>query len=184
MPEIKCERDKYLWIYGEDSMSWYGKRNHGSDARQLILDMKPDSILDVGCGRGQFVEWAKSKGIKSVGMDFASGYGIQADLLDMPFSDESFEMITAFDILEHLLPEDLEQGLSEMFRVARKWWVLSIGYGSRGIETPYGFMKLHLISTKDRNWWIPRLFKYAKIKKKGITKGKSKDPYIFCELNK
>ena len=182
MPEISCERDKYLWIYGKSGSRSYGKRNHGCGAYQLILDMKPQSLLDVGCGKGQFVEWAKTKDINATGLDFASGYGIQADLLDIPFPDNSFEMITAFDVLEHLLPETLEKGLSEMFRVAGKWWIISIGYGQSKIKTPDGKMELHPIDTKNKEWWIPRLSKYVVIDKKGSTK--KGNPYLICKLQK
>ena len=182
MPEISCERDKYLWIYGKNGSRSYGKRNHGQFAYSIVKEYAPKSLLDVGCGKGQFVEWAKNEGINAIGLDFASGYGIQADLLDMPFSDNSFDIVTAFDVLEHLLPETLEQGLSEMFRVARQWWVISIGYGQSKIKIPDGNMKLHPIATKDKNWWIPRLSKYAEIEKKGATREGS--PYLICKLQK
>lgn len=182
MPEIKCERDKYLWIYNGGARS-YGRRNHGSETYQLILDIKPKTLLDVGCGRGKFVEWANRNGIMAVGMDFASGYGLMADVLDMPFPDNSFDMITAFDVLEHLRPETLETGLGEMARVSKKWWVLSIGYGPSKIKTPDGPMQLHPIRTKQREWWTPILSKYGEITYRGLTRGK-RDPYIFCELNK
>lgn len=182
MPEVICERDKYIWIYSKNGSHSYGKRNHGFGAYQLILDMKPNSLLDIGCGKGNFVEWANENGINAVGLDFASGYGIQADLLNMPFSNNFFEMITAFDVIEHLLPEELEQGLSEMFRVAERWWVISIGYGPSKIKTPDGKMSLHPISTKDKNWWIPRLSKYAEIDKKGATR--RGNPYLVCKLKR
>lgn len=182
MPEIKCERDKYLWIYNGGSRS-YGKRNHGSETYQLILDIKPKTLLDVGCGKGIFVEWAKSQGIDATGMDFASGYGVKGDILDMPFDDNSFDMVTAFDALEHLRPETLETGLNEMARVSKKWWVLSIGYGPSKIKTPDGKMSLHPIATRRQEWWTPIFSKYGEITYRGLTRG-GRNPYIFCDLTR
>ena len=182
MLKISCERDKYLWIYNESGNRSYGKRNHGYFAYDIVEKLSPKSLLDVGCGKGLFVEWAKAKNINAVGLDFASDYDVQADILNMPFPDKSFEMITAFDVLEHLLPEDLGRGLSEMFRVAKFWWIISIGYGPSKIKTPDGYMQLHPISTRDKSWWIPRLSKYAIINKKGITR--QGNPYLVCKLRK
>ena len=182
MLKISCERDKYLWIYNESGNRSYGKRNHGYFAYDIVENLAPKSLLDIGCGKGLFVEWAKTKNINAVGLDFATDYDVQADILNMPFSDKSFEMITAFDVLEHLLPEDLEQGLDKMFRVAKQWWIISIGYGPSKIRTPEGFMQLHPISTRDKSWWIPILSRYATIEKKGITR--RGNPYLICNLKK
>jgi len=182
MPVINCERDKYLWIYNESGTRSYGKRNHGYFAYDIILEMKPNTLLDVGCGKGLLVEWAKSQGIEAEGIDFASDYGVNGDVLDMPFSDNSFEMVTAFDLLEHLKPEDLEKGLNEMARVASSSWVLSIGYGPSGIMTPDGKMMLHPIATRDKEWWTPILSRYGELSYKGSTR--RGNPYIVVELNK
>jgi len=181
MPVISCERDKYLWIYNESGNRSYGKRNHGVNAYSLILEMKPKTLLDVGCGHGLLVEWARKQGIEAVGLDFASGYGVVADILDMPLADKSFEMLTAFDVLEHLTPDTLTQALDEMKRVTQKWWLLSIGYGPSRIKTPEGMMPLHPIATRDREWWTPILSQYGKLSYWGKTF--QSFPYILCELN-
>jgi len=184
MPEINCERDKYLWIYSYPKTS-YGKTNHGRNAYPIIKRLAPATLLDVGCGKGQFVEWVNSQGIKAVGIDFASGYGIQADILDIPFGDNSFDIVTAFDVLEHLKPEDLEQGLFEMNRVARRFWLLSIGYGSSGKTMDDGtFLKLHPISTKNREWWTPHLEKYGELSYEGSVYRNPTARYIVCKLSK
>jgi len=182
MPQISCERDKYLWIYNESGSKSYGKTDHGYNAHQIVLDLEPGSLLDVGCGKGKFVEWAKGQGIRAVGLDFASGYGIDADILKMPLDDNSFDVVTAFDVLEHLRSEDLVDGLEEMYRVARRFWVLSIGYGPSRIKSPDGFIPLHPISTRDKSWWTPVLSDYGELRYEGQTrKGNS---YIICILKK
>ena len=182
MPVINCERDKYLWIYSESGSRSYGKRNHGCNAYQIILDLEPKTLLDVGCGKGILVEWAKSNGIEAEGLDFASGYGVQANLLDMPFDDNSFDIVTAFDVLEHLKPEDLKRGLNEISRVAAKWMLFSIGYGPSKIKTPDGKMLLHPIATKDKSWWTPILSQYGELSYVGQTR--KGNPYILCKVNK
>ena len=178
MPEISCERDKYLWIYGSGNRS-YGKRNHGFNAYDIILSMNPKTLLDVGCGKGLLVEWAKKQGVEAIGLDFASGYGVQADLLNMPFEDNAFDIVTAFDVLEHLRPEDLTKGLDEISRVARKWMLFSIGYGPSKIKTPDGCMSLHPISTRDKSWWTPILSDYGEISYRGKTR--RGNPYILIK---
>lgn len=182
LENIQTERDKYLWIYRESGSRSYGKRNHGGGAYNLILEMKPLTLLDVGCGKGLLVEWAKKQGIDAEGMDFASGYGVCGDILDMPFPDNSFEIVTAFDVLEHLRPEDLNRGLEEMSRVAIKKWIFSIGYGPSKVITPDGPMQLHPISTRDKNWWTPILSRYGELSYWGQTR--RGNPYIIVELAK
>ena len=184
MPEIKCERDKYLWMYSYPKGS-YGKTNHGRNAYLIVERLAPNSLLDVGCGKGGFVEWANRNGIMSVGMDFASGYGLTADILNIPFPDNSFDMVTAFDVLEHLRPEDLDRGLSEMNRVAKNTWLLSIGYGPSHKRMENGtVLKLHPISTRDHSWWTPYLEKYGDIRYEGSVYRKPTTPYIIVTLRK
>jgi len=182
MPKINCERDKYLWIYEQSKNKSYGKRNFGFGAYEIILNLQPQSLLDVGCGRGRLVEWAKTQGIDAVGLDFASGYGVCADLVDMPFDDNSFDVVTAFDVLEHLRHEDLELGLDEICRFAKSHLVLSIGYGPSKVMTPEGPLQLHPICTRDRQWWTPILARRGKVNYEGKTI--SADPYIIIELGK
>jgi 2-polyprenyl-3-methyl-5-hydroxy-6-metoxy-1,4-benzoquinol methylase len=74
-------------------------------------------ILDAGCGTGGNLTWLSRLG-QVVGIDFnevacslsaeKSGSVIRASLSDgIPFKDESFDLITLLDVLEHL-EKDLE----------------------------------------------------------------------------
>ncbi len=46
------------------------------------------------------------------------GYVSVASICDLPFDDDSFDLVCALDIIEHV--DDDQRGLSEMSRVARK----------------------------------------------------------------
>lgn len=73
---------------------------------------KTNRILDVGCGHGFFLEIAKKRGWKVYGSDFAEGCvkickdkGIDMHLGSMTadaFIPEMFDVITSFEVLEHI----------------------------------------------------------------------------------
>ena len=85
------------------------------------------SILDVGCGTGANVEMLSQYG-QAEGVDVSDdalefcrrkGLKVQKGLAEtLPYDDESFDLTTALDVVEHL--DDDVAGLKEMFRVTRK----------------------------------------------------------------
>ncbi|NEP09863.1 MAG: class I SAM-dependent methyltransferase [Symploca sp. SIO2C1] len=94
------------------------------------LEISQDAkILDVGTGTGTNLRLLQQLGFKRVtGLDFSEdaihfckqkGLGIvqQGNACAMPFADESFDIIFATDIIEHI-DEDL-QALSEIYRVLK-----------------------------------------------------------------
>ena len=84
-------------------------------------------ILDVGCGTGANLEMLSQFG-KAEGVDVSDdalefckrkGLTAQKGLAEkLPFRDESFDITTALDVVEHL--DDDVAGLKEMFRVTKK----------------------------------------------------------------
>ena len=84
-------------------------------------------ILDVGCGTGANLEMLSQFG-EAEGVDVSDdalefcrskGLNVQKGLAEtLPFDDESFDITTAFDVVEHL--DDDVAGLTEMFRVTKK----------------------------------------------------------------
>lgn len=172
MPPTWTEQEKYTWIHQHHPR--YGNRNHGQSAYPIVLDMGVKSLLDVGCGNGHFVEWAKTQGIRAVGVDIGSDYGTRADACNLPFPNLFFELITAFDLLEHLQEDDLDIALREFRRVSSRW-LFSIGYGRSRIRGPDTWLQLHPIAKKEE-WWIDKLSKYGQVSKIGEThtkKGRS-----------
>lgn len=95
-------------------------------AESLIPDGK---VLDVGCGTGRFLGALPSRYDKvgidvSVGMlDLAREKGLkveQASGADLPFDNDSFDLVATFAVLHHLIdPDVVRASLREMVRVAR-----------------------------------------------------------------
>jgi SAM-dependent methyltransferase len=85
------------------------------------------SILDVGCGTGANLEMLKQFG-EAEGVDVSDdalefcrlkGLKVHKGLAEsLPFADETFDLVTALDVVEHL--DDDIAGLKEMSRVLKK----------------------------------------------------------------
>ncbi|HUT35646.1 MAG TPA: class I SAM-dependent methyltransferase [Planctomycetota bacterium] len=68
-------------------------------------------ILDVGCSKGYFLEAARANGWEAVGVELnrravedarARGLDVRhGDLCDLALDEESFDVVTLFDVLEH-----------------------------------------------------------------------------------
>lgn len=97
----------------------------------LWKNFAPRTSLDVGCALGFLVEALRELGVEARGSDISADaislahptvrlHLSQGDLSQgLPFEDGSFELISAFEILEHLAPERVPEALAELARVCR-----------------------------------------------------------------
>lgn len=135
MPE-GAELDPY---YDEDYYGPEHRRLHGAGesliplfrrarAKRIKKLIPPGgSVLDVGCGRGIMLAVLQKEGFKCFGVErsensarsaIASGVQVFAgDLRDAPFDKESFDMITYWQVLEHL--ENPLQSLMRSFELLK-----------------------------------------------------------------
>jgi SAM-dependent methyltransferase len=131
---------------------FYGGRLSAAGERQLTLDLlnisPGESILDVGCGTGDFTRaFAKAAdGVFVVGLDASktmlsvaveNGGGenlayVRADGCDLPFGDDEFDAVTTVGCI-HLLTDPFKS-LREMVRVARPGARIVIGSTWRRAE--------------------------------------------------
>jgi SAM-dependent methyltransferase len=114
----------------EDSHWWFvGRRAILEEFLRLIIPnpkSQNSKILDVGCGTGANLEMLANFG-ESEGVDVSDdalefcklkGLKVHKGLAEkLPFADESFDVVTALDVVEHL--DDDIAGLREMNRVLK-----------------------------------------------------------------
>lgn len=116
----------------EDSHWWFvGRRAILESFLQDIVETIGNSqsaihILDVGCGTGANIEMlakfgeAEGVDVSDDALEFCKQKGLKAHkglAESLPFADESFDVVTALDVIEHL--DDDIAGLKEMRRVLK-----------------------------------------------------------------
>lgn len=99
---------------------WYRAR---SELLRTIVEPfigDPATVLDVGSADGPSVGWMRQRGHRvALDLDFEAltPGDVCASALDMPFGDQSFDLVAAFDVLEHCEPES--RAVEEIARVLR-----------------------------------------------------------------
>lgn len=98
---------------------------------------KTDVALDVGCGDGRLTAFLAENVKKVIGLDhqqfpvemaklILQQQGVQnaifevGDARKLRFTDGSFDVVTCFDVIEHLPREDAEKLVKELTRVLKK----------------------------------------------------------------
>jgi ubiquinone/menaquinone biosynthesis C-methylase UbiE len=112
-----------------------------------ILESMPEdakAILDVGIGGGYIYSRIKEDREKKIfgldiSMELVEELGDRrvcvANTRELPFNNESFDLILAADLIEHIDPEDFGKSISEIARITKKYILINSPYKDR-IEWP------------------------------------------------
>jgi len=122
--------------YTTDGYDDYLKRfiQEGQDcARRLIKVIEPDlgwCFLDVGCGMGGMVLAIRKLGFKAWGTE-VSPFCLQSspakkwirygNACSLPYSDNSFDVVTCVDVLCYLNRKEVMQAAKELTRIAKHY---------------------------------------------------------------
>jgi SAM-dependent methyltransferase len=95
------ELSKFLWYYEESKWEF-------DEAIKYILKLRPDSLLEIGCGKGVFLDKirhviknAEGLDINRDALEICKQKGLNVFYPPLP-SDKSYDMVVLFEVLEHL----------------------------------------------------------------------------------
>jgi len=102
---------------------------------QLRDGAKPLSILDVGGRTANLRAFLPADRVYLVDVDPSDEPGlVLGDGARLPYKDGAFDVVAAFDTLEHVPPQFRAAFLSECARVAKKWVVVAGPYQSPAVD--------------------------------------------------
>lgn len=117
--------DKNKNVVNHRSLSWGFKYFcYLLRTKELTETLKPDSVLDIGCGEGRFLGLLDQEIERKVGVDlserpilFAKAFHPEIEFHSKDAADlqEIFDVVTAIEVLEHIPDEQITQFLSTMY---------------------------------------------------------------------
>lgn len=93
-----------------------------------FVRLEPDSVLEIGIGSGFVSKYLKERDINITTLDFDLNLNPDrvGSVLDIPFEDNSFEVVGCYEVLEHLPFENFNKALAEIFRISKSCAILSL----------------------------------------------------------
>ncbi|WP_029918126.1 class I SAM-dependent methyltransferase [Pelobacter seleniigenes] len=93
-----------------------------------VISLKPNKVLEVGVGSGIFKSVISLFGIviETIDIDKDLNPDYIGSVISMPFNDDSYDIVCAFQVLEHLPYADAIRAFHEISRVSKRYIVLSI----------------------------------------------------------
>ena len=109
---LSLERHRQMWLYLQNETDFFTKN-------YKVLHIAPEQ---------EFLrKFKKMKNLDYTSADlFSPIVDVKADILNLPFEDESFDVIFCNHVLEHI--EDDRKAMSELYRVMKKggWGILQV----------------------------------------------------------
>lgn len=143
-------------------------------ALTIALTLRPRKVLDVGCARGHFVYFLRMLGVEAYGLEISEyarkqalpsvkQYIKQGDIRNIPFRKDEFDLVTAFNVLEHVYDEDIAKAVSECRRVSQKYVFFKMFTRENEWLHPYYGTDLSRVSILDQENWED-YFRKAKLR--------------------
>jgi SAM-dependent methyltransferase len=125
----------FVDLYKSEEKFWWfvGMREISASLLEEFCGPDFENVLDIGCGTGLNLQWlrryspsheVKGLDIELTALNFCAqrgaGFLIQSSATDLPFADESFDLVTHFDVLVQLAgPDADEKAMREIYRVLK-----------------------------------------------------------------
>jgi len=152
---------------------------HGMMVKQWNDFFMPESVADFGCGKGPYLYFWEMINHNCVGYE-CSEYAINNKLcqarienfiLGVSGGAHMADLVTAFDVLEHIQYKDLDKSIETLVETSNKYILVSVPVkGDPNLEAD----PTHIIK-EDRHWWVNQFTKHK------LKEVKVPDHFLFKE---
>lgn len=124
--------------------TWYYEQNKWEFdvASEIVLRMKPDDLLEIGCGNGFFLEKISALGLNVAGVDInrdavasCKAKGLHVDAVNVFEITQSYDTVVLFQVLEHM------ENAQELFKFITTKLVRPGGHLIIAVPNPDGYLK-------------------------------------------
>lgn len=168
--------DKTWTQGGYPSQSCWGCRF----AVDVIEKMKFHTLLDAGTGNGALTRLMREHGKSAWGIELsravlekecpdllAKGYVEPGILTNLPYEDNSFDVVYSADVLEHIHPEEADAVIKELIRVSRRNIFMSISLKGHTKLTGANDAEAHRHTMlRPRTWWDGKFIEHGAVPNK------------------
>ncbi len=117
----------------------------------LTRKLRPKTVLEIGIGNKTVSNYLRAYGFDVTTCDFDKDLepDYVADIRELPFDDNSYDVVLAYEILEHLPWDDVDKALGELHRVTKKYVNVSVPYSAISFELIFTFPLIDKILKRD-----------------------------------
>lgn len=128
------------------------------------------NLLDIGCGNGAFLYFLEKekphikctgfeRSVMAIKMKLCHSEIMNGDIISLPFKNEEYDIVTLFEILEHLPYNTFNIALKEIQRVSKKYILISVPYREKRL-----FIKCYYCGCLYNPYYHIRSFDENKLK--------------------
>lgn len=134
-------------------------------AASIKLFINPKDCLEVGCSLGYLIRWLRFFGIDAYGLDFSpvakklapedvGPYIKVGDVTNIPYKDDSFELVLSYHLLQHLERSKIKPAVKETIRVAKKYIFHKVFTPENWSSILFGNRDFSNISFFHTKYWV------------------------------
>ncbi len=132
--DVQVPKDHYYDRY--DSVARFISYFYQVD---LVRQLGPKKVLEIGVGNKTVSNYLKQSGISVDTCDFDEALepDFIADIRQLPFENNVYDVVMACEVIEHIPWDDVEKALSELHRISSKYVLISVPYCSIAFDLVY-----------------------------------------------